>query len=261
MMDDTKFNLGGCHTINRLGFGAMRLTGQPGNFGPFPDWGAGKALLRLAVESGVDHIDTARAYGPHCNEELIADALWPYNGLVIATKGGFEKTRNGGEIQIIANGTPAALRTHIDESRASLRLDCISLYYLHKPDPNVRFEDQIETLEQARRLGHIDMIGLSNVTLGEVQRALEIVPIAAVQNRCSINHTQDLELIEFARKKGIAYVAWGPLGALPQGYGAPLAAERKAADSLRALLAISPNILAIPGTTNREHLLENLEVC
>ena len=252
-------------TVRRLGYGAMRLTGQPGNFGRYADWEGGKALLRTAVADGVQFIDTARAYGPGWNETLIAEALAPYaEDVVIATKGGIDKT-GPTSADIHANGRPDALRLHVEESLRRLQVAQIDLYYLHRPDPRVPFAESVGALEEARRRGEIARIGLSNVTLDQVKEAMQIAPIAAVQNRYDPARGGDQAVLDFTTEKGIAFVPWGPLGANPMQPGSPFAADAQGSgltvqQALRALLDRAPNILPIPGTRSVAHLRENLAV-
>ncbi|MBW4695823.1 MAG: aldo/keto reductase [Lyngbya sp. HA4199-MV5] len=164
--------------INRIGYGAMRLTGQPGNFGPYADWDGGQKLLRRAVELGVNFIDTAEAYGPDFNEELIAAALHPYpSGVVIATKGGIHKPS---PTDIRADGKPESLRRGCEASLRRLKLEQIDLYQLHRPDPNVPFEDSVGMLATLQQEGKIRHIGVSNVTIAQLETARQIVPIASV---------------------------------------------------------------------------------
>ncbi|MBV6633160.1 MAG: aldo/keto reductase [Alphaproteobacteria bacterium] len=241
-------------TVNRLGYGAMRLTGQPGNFGPYGDWTAGQTLLRTAVDHGVDFIDTAHAYGPRWNERLVASALDGYaDHVFIATKGGIHK-RGPSAADITADGRPETLRYQIEESRRHLKRDVIDLYYLHRPDPKVRFADSISALESARQNGEIARIGVSNVTLDQLREAMRIAPISAVQNRFNPQDGGDQEVLEFTTKHGIAFVPWGPLGAHPLKPGSPFAASQ----GLGVQGAIQA--LPIPGTTSIDHLLENLSV-
>jgi pyridoxine 4-dehydrogenase len=259
------FLLGGEVPITRLGFGAMRLTGQPGNFGPFPRWSDGKALLRDVIDLGINFIDTARAYGPGWNEELIADALHPYRaGLVIATKGGIEK-RSPSDIR--ADGRPEALRAHVEESLRRLRVDTIDLYYLHRPDAGVALEESVGELERLRTLGKLRFIGLSNVSSDQVRRAMRIAPIAAIQNRYNVAEQSGDDVLELALTTGIMFVPYGPLGAEPLAHGAPLAGGgpdgsglTPAQRALRALIVRAPNVVPIPGTTSIEHLRENARV-
>lgn len=265
------FLLGGELPVHRLGFGAMRLTGQPGNFGRYPDWERGKALLRRAAELGVDFLDTARAYGPGDNEELMADALHPYRpGLVVATKGGIEKT-GPTAAEIRPDGRPEALRRHARESLRRLRLDALPLFYLHRPDPAVPWADQVGALRDLRAAGLVRHVGLSNVSPDQLRKAQAVVPVAAVQNRYGLLDRAADPVLEACRAEGIAFVPWGPLGADPLRPGAPVAAADGAlaevASELGAtatqvalawLLHRAPNVLLIPGTTSAAHLEENL---
>lgn len=243
----------------------MRLTGQPGNFGPYPDWEAGKALLQRAVELGVNLIDTARAYGPGWSEELVAEALHPYAaGLVVATKGGVDKRS---PTEIVVDGSPATLRTQVDEALRRLRIERIDLFQLHRIDPATPVETSVEALEALRRDGKIRLIGLSNVDRAQLDRALAVAPIASVQNRFNSAEQEGEALVDYTASKGIAFIPYGPLGAHPMRPGAPLAQGRSAdtqdgltpaARALRWLLERSPNVVVIPGTTSLVHLDENM---
>lgn len=246
------FLLGGDLTVNRIGYGAMRLCGQPGNFGRFPDWEGGKRLLRRAVELGINFIDTAHAYGPSVNEELIGEALAPYQpGVVIATKGGTEKSGPG---QIFYDGRPENLRRRCEESLRLLRLERIGLYQLHRPDPKVSFAESVGALAEMQREGKIRHVGLSNVTLEQIEEARRIVPIASVQNRYNLAERGDDPVVDYCAAHGIAYLPWGPLAAQPSAREAPLAQSH----ALAWLLRRSPNIILIPGTTSIAHLEENV---
>ena len=248
-------------TVNRIGYGAMRLTGQPGNFGPYADWEGGIALLRRAVALGIDHFDTARAYGPHHNERLVGEALAPLASQVfVASKGGIEKNGAGMEF-IERDGSPGALARHVAESRRDLAPLIgdrpIDLYYLHAPDRTVPIAHSVAALEREREAGRIARIGVSNVSLDQLKEAMRVAPIAAVQNRYSPADEldDDLEgLIDFTAENGIAFVPHGPLGAHPMKRGA----TTDPSAALRGLLARSPNILVIPGTTTVAHLEENV---
>jgi aryl-alcohol dehydrogenase-like predicted oxidoreductase len=245
--------LGGDLPVNRFGYGAMRLCAQPGNFGRYPDWEAGKRLLRRAVELGVNFIDTAHAYGPSCNEELIGEALAPYPaGLVIATKGGVEKTAPD---KVFADGRPENLRRRCEESLRLLRIERIDLYQLHRHDPQVPLAESVGTLSELRREGKVRHVGLSNVTLAQLEEARRIMPIASVQNRYNLVERGDDPVIDHCNELGIAYLPWGPLAAKPFAPEAPLAQRRGA---LAWLLRRAPNIIAIPGTTSITHLEENI---
>lgn len=257
------FDLGGELTVNRIGYGAMRLTGQPGNFGPYEDWEGGKALLRRAVELGINLIDTARSYGPGHNERLIAEALNPYAaGLVIATKGGVDKPTPD---QIVVDASPATLKAQVDLALKNLRVERIDLFQLHRVDPNISIEESVGALAELRREGKIRLIGLSNVDRLLLDRALAVTPIASVQNRLNQSERGDEALVDYTFERGIAFIPYGPLGANPMQRGAPLAQGKRgsgmppAAAALRWLLERSANIVVIPGTTSIVHLEENLQ--
>jgi len=262
------FNLGGDRTINRLGYGAMRLTGQPGNFGPYSDWETGKHLLQQAVDLGINFIDTAEAYGPGFNEELIAEALHPYPpDLVIATKGGIHKPSPD---NIRADGKPESLRRSCEASLRRLKVEQIVLYQLHRPDPAVSFEDSVGVLATLKQEGKIQHVGLSNVSLRQIQAAQGIVEIASVQNRFSITERDYEPVLRYCTQQNIAFIPYGSLGAHPLKRGAPLAdAEGVLAAiahqrhvkpnqvALSWLLHYAPNTVLIPGTTTISHLEEN----
>jgi len=263
------FTIAGDLAVARVGLGAMRLTGQPGNWGPYPDWEQGRRVLRRALEIGVNFIDTAISYGPGYSEELIASALYPYpSNLVIATKGGLLKTGPG---QVQPDGGRDALRRACESSLRRLKLDRIDLYQLHRPDPNVPFAESVEALAQLAAEGKIRHVGLSNVSLAQLEEARRIVPIASVQNRFALSFRENEEVIEYCARDGIAFLPWGPLGARGFQYGAPLAAAggplAEIARRLHAtpgqvalawLLARSGNVVVIPGTTSPAHLEENV---
>ena len=196
-------------TVNRLGYGAMRITGK-GIWGPPADHAAALATLRRAVELGVNFIDTADSYGPNVSEELIAEALAPYpTGLVIATKGGWERVGPG---QWIHNASPKHLQQAVEGSLKRLRLDRIAVYQLHIPDPAVSFDASMETLARLREAGKIQHVALSNVTLEHLERARKIVPIVSVQNRYSFADREWDFLLDHCEKNGIAFIPWAPLG-------------------------------------------------
>ena len=244
-------------SVNRMGYGAMRLTGLPRNVGPYADWQGGIDLLRRARNLGVTHIDTARAYGPHDNERLIADALadaqGDYGDMFIASKGGVEKSATN----LTRDTSPDTIKRHLEESLANLRTDKIDLYYVHAADGATPVRDSVAALEEMRQAGKIDLIGLSNVSRADVEEALKVAPIAAVQNRYSPADQYDAaqeEMIDWLNDEGIAFVPHGPLGANPMKQGAAV----DPADALRALLARAANILVIPGTTTIAHLDANV---
>ena len=253
-------SLGNERSVHRLGYGAMRLTG-PGIWGPPKDRKAALAVLRRAVELGVNFIDTADSYGPNIDEELIAEALYPYPaGLVIATKGGWERP---GPNQWTHNATPAHLRKAVEGSLKRLRLDRIDLYQLHTPDPVVSLDASVETLAELKNEGKIRMVALSNVTQEHIERARRIVPIVSVQNRYSFADREWDYVVDYCESNKIAFIPWFPLGAgriagevLNQVAKAHEASPTQVA--LAWLLKRSPVMLPIPGTSSVEHLEENV---
>src|SRR5246500_5006564 len=202
--------IGGDLTVNRIGYGAMRITGT-GIWGPPADKQGALATLRKAVELGVNLIDTADSYGPGVSEELIAEALFPYpSDLVIATKGGWERP---GPNQWTHNATPSHLRKAVEGSLKRLRLDRIDVYQLHTPDPVVSFEASVDTLAELKREGKIRMVALSNVTQEHIERARRIVPIVSVQNRYSFADREGDYVVDYCERNGIVFIPWFPLGA------------------------------------------------
>jgi aryl-alcohol dehydrogenase-like predicted oxidoreductase len=252
--------LGGEISVHRLGFGAMRLTGD-GIWGPPKNRSEATAVLRRAAELDVNFIDTADSYGPNVSEELIAEALFPYpKHLVIATKGGWDRP---GPNQWTHNATPAHLREAVEGSLIRLRLERIDVYQLHIPDPVVSFEDSVGTLAQLKNEGKIRLIGLSNVTQEHIERARRIVPIVSVQNRYSFADREWDYLVDYCERNGIAFIPWFPLGAgrvagqiLEQVAQAHQAAPQQVAGAW--LLKRSRAILPIPGTSSVRHLEENV---
>jgi pyridoxine 4-dehydrogenase len=252
--------LGNDLTVNRLGFGAMRLTGN-GIWGPPKDRAAAIAVLRRAVELGVNFIDTADSYGPNVSEELIAEALAPYpNDLVIATKGGWNRP---GPNQWTHDASPAHLREAVEGSLKRLRLDRIDVYQLHVPDPVVPLDASIETLANMQTERKIRLVGLSNVTVEHIDRARKIVPIVSVQNRYSFADREWDNVVDYCERNGIAFIPWFPLGA---GRVAGRLLERIAKArqvkpiqiALAWLLKRSAIMLPIPGTSSIVHLEENI---
>lgn len=256
-----RFSLGGDMPVNRLGFGAMRLTGR-GIWGPPADRDAALAVLRRASELGVNVIDTADSYGPDVSEELIAAALFPYRGdLVIGTKGGW--LRAGPDIWY-HDASPDHLRAAVDGSLKRLRRERIDLYQLHIPDPGIAFEESVGALAEMRQQGKIRHIGLSNVTAEHVERALKIVPIVSVQNRYSVTDRESDYIIDLCERRGLAFFPWGPLG---RGSSTQSVAFETIANahgvstaqiSIAWLLHRSPNVIPIPGTSSVDHLVENV---
>lgn len=253
-------SLGGELSVNRLGFGAMRLTGD-GIWGPPKNRAEAIAVLRRAVELDVNFIDTADSYGPNVSEELIAEALFPYpKGLVIATKGGWNRP---GPNQWTHNATPAHLRQAVEGSLKRLRLDRIDVYQLHTPDPVVPFEDSVGTLAQLQKEGKIRLVALSNVTQEHIERARRIVPIVSVQNRYSFVDREWDYVVDYCERNAIAFIPWFPLGAgRVAGQALEQVARAHEATSHRVALAWllkrSPIMLPIPGTSLVKHLEENV---
>src|SRR6266436_5957848 len=257
-----EFLIGDDLRVTRLGFGAMRITGD-GIWGAPADRAEAVRVLRRAVELGINFIDTADSYGPGVSEEIIAEALYPYpKGLVIATKGGIDRP---GPDQWVENGKPEHLRSACEGSLRRLRLDRIDLYQLHRIDPKVPAEDQLGTLKDLQTQGKIKHIGLSEVSVRQIQHARTIVPIVSVQNRFSVADRGSEDVLEFCEKEKMGFIPWFPLAAgRVSGADSPirrLATELKATPSqvaLAWLLARSPVILPIPGTSRVEHLEENV---
>lgn len=253
-------SLGNQITVRRLGYGAMRLTGE-GIWGPPKDRKASLAVLRCAVELGVNFIDTADSYGPYVNEELIAEALYPYSSdLVIATKGGWERP---GANQWTHNATPAHLRKAVEGSLKRLRIDRIDVYQLHTPDPVVSFEASVETLAELQNQGKVRMVALSNVTREHIERARRIVPIVSVQNRYSFADREWDYVVDYCQQNKIIFIPWFPLGAgrIAGKVLSEIAQRHQAAPTqiaLSWLLWRSPVILPIPGTSSIEHLEQNM---
>jgi len=247
-------------TVNRLGYGAMRITGK-GIWGPPSDRAAALATLRRAIELGVNFTDTADSYGPNISEELIAEALHPYPAdLVIATKGGWLRVGPG---QWVHNASPAHLQQAVEGSLQRLRLDRIAVYQLHVPDPAVSFDASVECLARLREEGKIQHVALSNVTLEHVERARGIVPIVSVQNRYSFADREWDYLLNHCEQNGIAFIPWAPLG---QNRHAHDLLDRAARElnvtpmqvALAWLLARSKATLPIPGTSSVPHVEENI---
>jgi pyridoxine 4-dehydrogenase len=253
--------IGGDLKVNRMGYGAMRITGR-GIWGPPADHDEAVRVLRRAVELGVDFIDTADSYGPDVSEELIAEALTPYpEGLVIATKGGLVRP---GPNRWDADGRPEHLRAACEGSLRRLGLDQIALYQFHRPDPEVPFEESVGTLVELRDEGKIRHIGLSNVDADQIRRATELTPIVSVQNRHNPSDRSSEAVVNMAGEMGFAFIPWAPVGGMRPRYGRALAAlaDRHGATpaqvSLAWQLARSPQMLPIPGTSSVGHLEENV---
>ncbi len=256
------FKIGGDLEVRRLGFGAMRITGD-GIWGPPADEDAARALLRHVVELGVNLIDTADSYGPEVSENLIAEALYPYpDGLVIATKGGMRRTGPG---QWPRDARPERLRETCEGSLRRLKLERIDLYQLHSPDPKVPYEDSVGALKELQDEGKIRHIGISNVSVDELEQAREIVDVVTVQNRYNLTDRSSEDVLDASEQAGIGFIPWFPLatGSLAEPGGA-LDAVASAHDAtpgqvaIAWLLARSEVMLPIPGTSSAEHLEENV---
>ena len=252
-------SVGGDLEVNRLGFGAMRITGD-GIWGPPADRDEAKAVLRRAIELGVNFVDTADSYGPHVSEELISEALHPYpDDLVIATKGGHERTGPG---QWPVNGRPEHLIEACAGSLQRLKLEQIPLYQLHRPDPAVPLEDSIGALLTLKEQGKIRHIGLSNVTEEQVRRAQRLTPIASIQNRYNVDDRRSATLVDLCEQEQMVFLPWAPIQDLHRNRIVQEIAQRHDATPrqivLAWLLARSPSILPIPGTGSVSHLEDNV---
>ena len=266
----SSFAIGGDTVVRRLGFGAMRITGK-GTWGPPPDRGAAVPLLRRAVDLGVELIDTADMYGPNVSEELIAEALYPYEGLVIATKGGYGRTgpsgrtKDGELIGWTHRGRPEQLKAACEGSLRRLKIDRIDLYQLHAPDPGVPLEESIGAMRDLQQEGKVLHVGVCNVTVEQLAIARSVVEIATVQVPFNLADQSRTDLLAESEAHGIGFMPYRPLegGRLAEP-GGPVAAaaERHGATpgqiALAWLLARSPVILPIPGTSSIAHLEENL---
>lgn len=255
------FKIGGDLAVHRLGFGAMRITG-PGIWGEPKDPAAARRVLRKAVSLGINLIDTADSYGPEVSERLIAEALYPYpQGLVIATKGGL--TRAGPE-EWAPVGRPEYLRQCVELSLRRLRLDCIDLYQLHRIDPKVPVAESLGALKELQKQGKIRHIGLSEVSVKEIEQARKTVEIVSVQNLYNLGERQSEAVLDYCTRHALGFIPWFPLAAgkmARPGGKLDKAAKRHGATvsqlALAWLLQKSPVILPIPGTSSAEHLVEN----
>jgi len=262
MASSSTFTIGGDLEVRRLGFGAMRITGER-ILGPPGDPGAARRLLRRVVELGVNLIDTADSYGPEVSENLIAEALHPYpDGLVIATKGGLRRTASGDWPR---DGRPERLKDCCEGSLRRLRVERIDLYQLHAPDPQVPLEDSLGALKELQDEGKVRHVGVSNVSPSELERARAVVDVVTVQNRYSVADRHSEGVLGECERQGIGFIPWYPLatGELARP-GGPLddVARAHGATSgqlaLAWLLARSPVMLPIPGTASEQHLEENV---
>jgi aryl-alcohol dehydrogenase-like predicted oxidoreductase len=260
--DSGLFKIGGDLSVHRLGFGAMRITG-PGIWGEPKDPAAMRKVLQKAVELGVNLIDTADSYGPEVSERLIAEALHPYpKGLIIATKGGL--TRSGPNAWAPV-GRPEYLRQCVEMSLRRLKVDCIDLYQLHRIDPKVPAAETLGALKSLKKEGKIRHIGLSEVSVEEIEHARKIVPIASVQNLYNLSNRKAAKVVDYCTKNGLGFIPWFPLAAGDISKpGGPLDKIAKTHGvtvsqlALAWLLQRSPVVLPIPGTSSIEHLKENI---
>ncbi|MGZ4049951.1 MAG: aldo/keto reductase [Bacteroidia bacterium] len=259
--DSSAFKIGGTLEINRVGYGAMQLTGT-GVWGDPADRENAKHILKTAVEQGVNFIDTADAYGPFTNETLIAEALYPYNTkLIIATKGGLVRT---GPSEWKINGNPKYIKDRIDGNLKRLKSERIDLWQLHRIDPAVPIAETLGVVADAVKAGKIRYVGLSEVNISQIEEAEKIVPIVSVQNLYNLSERKWEELVDYTNKKNIAFIPWYPLAANPGKMADKInaiAMKHKATTAqiaLAWLLKRSPNILLIPGTKSEKHLIENI---
>ncbi len=252
-------DIGGDLTVNRLGFGAMRITGQ-GVWGDPPDRGQAIETLRRAVELGVNFIDTADSYGPDVSETLIAEALYPYpEELVIATKGGLTRP---GPNRWAADGRPEHLRSVCEGSLRRLRVDQIDLYQLHRPDPKVPYAESVGTLAELKKEGKIRHIGVSNVSEEQLREAQRIVNVVSVQNRFNVTDRASQAVLSVCEQESLVFLPWAPIQEADKKVGVLSAADRLGATEYQVVLAwllsFSPAILPIPGTGSPEHVAENI---
>ena len=258
---NTTFKIGGDLEVNRLGFGAMRITGD-GVWGWPLDRAAALKVLKRAVDLGVNLIDTADAYGPETSELLIAEALHPYpKGLVIATKGGLTRPGPG---QWVPNGRPDYLKNCVDKSLKRLKLERIDLYQLHRIDSKVPAQDSLGALKEAQQAGKIRHIGLSEVSPEEIERARKVVPIVSIQNRYNFDDRKWENAIAYCEKENLGFLPWAPVGGNRGLHGGALDVVTKAHNAsayqvaLAWLLQRSSVMLPIPGTSKVEHLEDNM---
>jgi pyridoxine 4-dehydrogenase len=256
------FKIGGDLSVNRLGFGAMRLTGA-GVWGDPDDREGAKEVLHRSLELGVNFIDTADAYGPETNENLIREALYPYpQDVLVATKGGHVRD---GDKNWLTNGRPEHIKEACEASMKRLGVEQIELYQLHRPDPDVPFEESIGALAELREEGKVRHVGISNVDVGRLKAAMDIVPVASVQNRYNITERDADDLVNACESRGVAFLPYFPLatGDLAKP-GGPLDEITKKRDATAGQIALawllhrSPAIIPIPGTSSVDHLKENV---
>lgn len=256
------YALGGQLNINRVGYGAMQLTGT-GVFGEVADRENAKKVLQAAVAAGVNFIDTAEAYGPQLNESLIADALYPYKpGVIVATKGGFNRPGPG---QWIPNGNPAFIRENIEGSLKRLKVATIDLWQLHRFDPNVPVEETLAPVAEAVKAGKIRFVGLSEVNIEQIERAEKVLPIVSVQNLYNLGNRQWEAVLDYTTQRNMAFIPWFPLASGPDSMADKINKIAAAHNATTAQIALAwllqraENILLIPGTKSIGHLDENMK--
>lgn len=258
--DAGTIELGGDLTVNRLGFGAMRITGD-GIWGDPPDREVARDVLRRAIDRGVTFIDTANSYGPHVSEELIAEALHPYPaGLAVGTKGGL--VRPGPNVWE-PDGRPEALRHELEGSLRRLRVDQVDLYQFHRPDPAVPLADSIGAIAELKAEGKIRHVGICNADEDQLREAMGIVPIVSLQNRYNLDDRRSESLVDLCEEEDIAFLPWAPIQGFEENKALHEVVERTGATArqvvLAWLLARSSQMLPIPGTGSVEHLDANIE--
>ena len=258
----SEFTIGGDLKVHRMGFGAMRITGQ-GVWGPPKDEAEAIRVLQKAVELGVNFIDTADSYGPHISEQLIAEALYPYPaGLVIATKGGFLRS---GPNQWTINSHPDHLKEALEGSLQRLKVDSIDVYQLHRIDPKVPFEETLSFLQGVQEEGLVKHIGLSEVSVEDIKKAEEYVDIVSVQNKYSLDYRKWESVLEYCEQTGKAFIPWNPMNAGNLTAMKTIESVASAVNATPHQVALSwlyhhsPNILLIPGTSTVAHLEDNLQ--
>ncbi|WP_136689418.1 aldo/keto reductase [Halorhabdus amylolytica] len=255
------FDIGGEETVHRLGFGAMRLTGED-IIGPPEDEENAKRVIRRAIELGVDFIDTADSYGPGVSERLLGEALTDDDDVVVATKAGLLRHRDG---EWTPHGDPEYLHNQVLVSRDRLRTDRIDLYQFHRPDPDTDFEDSVHAFAEMKDAGQIEHVGLSNVTVEELETAMDIVDIATVQNRYNVGNREDEAVLNACESHGVGFIPWGPMYTVDDdGVAGVLDDVAERHDATRRQIALawlldhSDVTLPIPGTSSVEHLEANL---
>ena len=255
------FDIGGELTVNRLGFGAMRITGED-IIGRPGDEADAKEVLRRAVDLGVDFVDTADSYGPGVSERLIGEALGDPDDVVVASKAGLLRNRDG---EWLPHGDPDFLRNQVLCSLDRLGTDTIDLYQYHRPDPDTDFEESVHAFAEMKDAGQVAHVGLSNVTVEQLETAMDIVDVATVQNRYNVGHRDDEDVLAACERHGVGFIPWGPMYAVDDDEAGEVldeVAERRDATpqqvSLAWLLDHSDVTLPIPGTSSVEHLESNL---